>query len=361
MNWLDTVDGETALSGTADWLGPDAREALAAFPLESVETEYPHYTHSVEDSDGPEPPSERHPVFYGCFDWHSAVHSHWCLVRQLRLFDDHPDEAEIVDRLDRRLTAENVAGEVTYVEANESFERPYGWGWLLRLAAELHLWDDARATRWREALDPLETLLRDRVRDDVLTQDRAFRVGTHGNTAFALAGVLDYARVVSDETLEAATEETTRRLFLDDTDYPVEYEPLGWDFLSPALTEADLVRRVLDADAFGDWLDHFLPDVRESPYDSLLDPVDVETDDADGAALHLVGLNLSKAWCLAGVAETLEDHPYAAPLEASARRHVEHGLEPAFTGDYAGSHWLSSFVLYLLTRREGGIAPSAAT
>lgn len=358
MNPLSSVDPETALSGRADWLDADALERLASHPLECVDTEFPHATSAAESPDPATRPVERHPVFHGCFDWHSSVHSHWSLVRQLRLFDDHPLAADIVASVDRRLTPENVAGEVAYLEANESFEKPYGWAWLLRLAAELHLWDDDCADAWRAALDPLESLVVDRVEREFLTQSRPFRVGTHHNTAFALQGVLDYARVVGDDSLETATCDTARRFFEDDADYPLEYEPLGWDFLSPALTEADLLRRVLDDDAFATWLGEFLPDVTASASETLPDPVDARADAGGGVELHLVGLNLARAWSLQGVAAALDgdDHRVEA-FEESARRHAESGLAGAFTDEYAGSHWLSSFALYLLTSEEGGIAP----
>ncbi len=160
---------------------------------------------------------------------------------------------------------------------------------------------------------------------------------------------------MSNDSLESTVSDTAIEFFAEDRDYPVEYEPLGWDFLSPALTEADLMRRIYGQDEFTTWLDGFLPDVTTSPYETILDPVHVEAD--EGIALHLVGLNVSKAWCLAGLASALDGHRYAEVFEQSAKRHTERGLEKAFTDDYAGSHWLSSFVLYLLTRNEGGIAP----
>jgi hypothetical protein len=196
------------------------------------------------------------------------------------------------------------------------------------------------------------------VTEAFLPRERPIRVGTHHNTAFALQCVLDYARVTGDDGLESTTRDRSEALFSDDRDYPVEYEPLGSDFLSPALVEADLMRRVLDHEAFAAWIDGFLPEMTEPPYDGLLDPVEVSSKAVDGNELHLVGLNLSKAWCLAGVGKALGDHRYAAPFERSAARHAEAGLSRAFTDDYAGAHWLSSFVLYLLTRNDGGIAPA---
>ncbi|SFR75722.1 Protein of unknown function [Halogeometricum rufum] len=350
------ADAATVLSGRADWIDPELQSELAAYPLDSIDTEYPHFARTVEGPDDAVRPSEDHPVFYGSFDWHSAVHNHWSLVRQLRLFEDHPDASDVVSTLDERITREKVEREASYLVDHESFEKPYGWAWFLRLAAELHLWDADRAAAWRERFEPLERRVVELVEREFLAQDRPFRVGTHDNTAFALQFVLDYARVVGDDALAAAAAETAREFYLADRDYPVEYEPLGWDFLSPAFAEADLMRRVLDPEAFREWFDGFAPALTESPSDAILRPVDVDAD-GGGLELHLVGLNLSKAWAMADVADALGDHPAADALVASARRHVDHSLEPAFTEDYAGAHWLTSFVLYLLTRDEGGVAP----
>jgi hypothetical protein len=352
MEQLEAADPDAVLSGRVDWLDAEARSRLARDPLSCVETEFPHYVRSVDGPGEIERPSERHPVFYGCFDWHSAVHSHWSLVRGLRVFEDHPAETEVVETLSERFTPEGVAGEVASFEDHESFEKPYGWAWLLRLAAELHLWDDDRADEWRATLRPLEERIAELFETAFLTQDRPYRVGTHANSAFALCCGLDYARVTGDDALASATVETARRFFADDTDYPLAYEPLHLDFLSPGLTEADLMRRVLDREAFVDWLTAFVPE----PAETELSPVELDADPG-GGELHYAGLNLSRAWSMAGIAATLGDHPYADPLERGARRHAEAGLARAFPEDYAGSHWLSSFALYLLTRNEGGVAP----
>ncbi len=358
MDSFDSVDAETILGGRSDWIDVDLALRLAEHPLEGVETEFPHWVGAVDSPEAFDRPSDRHPVFYGCYDWHSAVHSHWCLVRLLRLFDDHPDESRIREGIDERLTAENVERELERFEDDPTFEKPYGWAWLLRLAAELYLWDDPVADEWRTTLRPLESRIVDLVESEFLTDERPFRVGTHENTAFALAGVVDYALVTGDGDLAAAAGERARAFYLEDSDYPVEYEPLGWDFLSPALAEADLMRRVLDRREFADWFDGFLPDVRAEPYDAVLDPVAVEPDSDEGVEYHLIGLNLSRAWCLAGVADALADHRDAEALERSAERHARRGVRQAFTDDYAGAHWLSSFAVYLLTRDEGGIAPA---
>lgn len=357
MNLLDATDIETVLSGRTDWVGPDVMETLARHPLDGIDTEFPHSIGSIDSPHETPRPAEQHPIFYGCFDWHSSVHSHWCLIRQLRLFDDHPEESAIVRSIGSRFTQENVSQEVAHFDEHEAFEKPYGWAWFLHLASELHLWDDERADEWGTILQPLETRIRELVTAEFLPQDRPFRVGTHHNSAFALHCILDYARTKEQSDLESAVIDTARRFYGDDRDYPVEYEPIGWDFFSPALTEADLMRRVLEQDEFRTWASTFFPDVTTAPYDSFLRPAHVETGTEEDVALHLVGLNVSKAWALAGVASALDDHPFIDSFEKSARSHAERGLAQAFTEDYAGTHWLTSYVLYLLTRNDGGIAP----
>lgn len=355
MTDFEEVDMDMVIDGQGDWLDASALNRLSEHPLECIETEFPHYVGSVDTADDPISPSEQHPVFYGCFDWHSAVHSHWCLIRQLRLFDAHPEEGTIRDAVDPRMTPARVEAEVRYLDDHPTFERPYGWGWFLRLMVELHLWEDPQGERWRHVLEPLEEKVIELVESEFLTQERPFRVGTHVNSAFALGCVIDYARVVGRAELAAAATETTSRFYRDDRDYPVEYEPLGWDFLSPSLVEAEVMSRILDGDEFTRWLDGFLPDIRTSPYSSLLEPTVIEPEDAEGLAMHFIGLNLSKAWALATLAEVLDDHEFVDCFKVGARDHASIGLEQAFVEEYAGAHWLSSFALYLLTRQAEGI------
>ncbi|MFB6103527.1 MAG: DUF2891 domain-containing protein [Halobacteriaceae archaeon] len=353
MQDLETIDAATAVTGDAATLSRGVAATLSAQPLDCIDTEYPHTAHAVDGPEDTIAPREDHPIFYGCYDWHSAVHSHWNLLRQRRLRPDHPRGTAIDARFEESLTEDAVAREVAYLEDNPTFERPYGWAWFLRLVAELHLWDDERADRWRTTLAPLESTVRTRIEEAFLPMERPFRVGTHGNTAFALAAIIDYARLTDTTDLETRARETALTYYRDDTDAPLAYEPLGWDFLSPSLTEADLMRRVLSPAAFDDWFDAFAPTIPES----VLTPLPISPADAEDIALHYVGLNLSRAWMLAGIAETLPASDRAESLEAAAIAHLEASLSDAVTDEYAGSHWLSSFALYALTRNAGGIAP----
>ena len=48
-----------------------------------------------------------------------------------------PRAAEIRQKLEENLTAENIAGEqkIFAMKDNKSFERTYGWAWLLTITA----------------------------------------------------------------------------------------------------------------------------------------------------------------------------------------------------------------------------------
>ncbi len=321
---------------------------LSEPPLQCIQKEFPHYIASISSMNEITRPKEEHPVFYGCYDWHSAVHSYWSLVRQLRVYEDHPLREKITNRLDEHFNHEKIRKEVTYFEQHKNFEKPYGWAWFLRLVSELHLWNHKRAVLWRDALHPLEELLRQLVQERFLKEKKPMRVGTHGNTAFALLHFLEYARLGSHKKLESRLIERSKEYFLADTHAPVAYEPFGWDFLSPSLVEADLMRRVLRLNQYVEWLENFLPDLRRSPFNSILDPLNVELNEL--MKFHLVGLNLSRAWCFKGIASDLpESHRYKDLFMTSAKNHEREGLTQTFSEDYGGSHWLTSFAVYLLT------------
>ena len=328
-------------------LSEEMLRKLSEPPLSCIQKEFPHYVGSISSESEFVRPKKIHPAFYGCYDWHSSVHSYWSLIRQLRVCGDHPLREKITTKIDEHCTQEKIQKEVTYFEQHKTFEKPYGWAWFLRLVSELHLWDNECAERWMEALQPLEELLLELIRESFLNEKRPMRVGTHGNNAFALLHFLDYARVRSREELENQLIEKSKEYFLEERDAPVAYEPFGWDFLSPSLVEADLMRRVLSPERYVEWLDEFFPDPH-SLASTILHPMNVELDEL--MAFHLVGLNLSRAWSLRGIAADLpQDHRYTDLFLKSARDHAGAGLEQTFSEDYGGSHWLTSFAVYLLT------------
>jgi Protein of unknown function (DUF2891) len=262
-----------------------------------------------------------------------------------------PERAEIRAVLGRLLTVEHIRTEVDYFVApnRQSFERPYGWAWLLKLAEELHGWDDPDARQWFRNLEPLVAVIAGRYQSYFPKQTYPIRVGVHANTAFGLTFAYDHARSVGNRALQDRVEERARHYFGKDADIPASWEPGGNDFLSPALVEADLMRRVLPPAEFAAWFHRFLPMAAKGEPKSLFEPATV-TDRSDPQLVHLDGLNLSRAWALRAVASALPaDDPARRVLVESAARHAATALPHVAAGDYAGDHWLATFAVYLLT------------
>jgi hypothetical protein len=325
-------------------------ERFANLALACVHKEFPNKIAHVLNGDADvKPPRELTPAFYGCYDWHSAVHGHWLLARLARQLPDAPFAARARAALDRSLTPANIAAEVRYLEGEgrATFERPYGLAWLLQLAAELKEWDDPQARRWSGTLEPLVQAAVKRLATWLPKLSHPIRTGEHNQTAFSLGLLIDWARGTG--ATEAALFETrARELYLKDKACPLEYEPSGEDFLSPCLAEADLVRRLLPPERFAPWLSAFLPQIGGEGW---IVPA-VVTDPTDGKLAHLDGLNLSRAWMLEGIAAGLPaGDPRLPSLRAAAAAHRESGLRSVTGEHYEGGHWLGSFATYLVTWR----------
>ena len=328
---------------------------FAQLALKCVTREFPNKPdHVINDAQDVQSPKAQHPAFYGCFDWHSSVHGHWMLVRLLRSFPDLPEAGEIHKALNENLSAENILVETAYLKQKnrQSFERTYGWAWLLKLAEELSLTSDADAKTWSRNLQPLVDALVDSYVRFLPKQTYPIRTGVHPNTAFGLAFAFDYAKTSNNKKLAALIAERSRTYFLNDRNYPGAWEPGGEDFFSPALLEADLMRRVLGQAEFREWFDRFLPQLAAGIPKKLLQPATV-TDRSDPKLVHLDGLNLSRAWCMRSIAKALPPtDPARRVLVRSARIHASDALAHVASGDYAGEHWLASFAVYLLSTPE---------
>lgn len=328
---------------------------FAELALKCVAREYPNKPeHVMNDSRDVQNPKSLHPAFYGCYDWHSSVHGHWMLVRLLVMFPNLPQAQAIRQALSANLTSDNIRVETAYLQqANrQSFERTYGWAWLLKLAEELHGLKDAEAQSWLRNLQPLVDTLVSRYISFLPKQTYPIRTGVHPNTAFGLAFAFDYARVVGNHALATVIAERSRTYFGKDANYPAGWEPGGEDFFSPALMEADLMRRVLGASEFRRWFDRFLPQLPAGLPKALLQSA-IVTDRSDPKLVHLDGLNLSRAWCMRSIAAALPQNDAARKrLAASARAHARDALAHVASGDYAGEHWLASFAVYLLSTPE---------
>ncbi len=329
---------------------PATAERFAKLALGCLEREYPNRPARVlEGASDVKTPREVHPSFYGCYDWHSSVQNHWMLARLLRAAPAMPSAGEIRSRLDAHLSPESIGAEARSLEAPaaRTFERPYGWAWTLRLAAELRASDDPRARAWRDGLQPLEAAAAARLQEFLPKLTLPVRGGGEANTAFALAQALDYARAARRNDLEKILMARASFYYGQDRACPLAWEPSGEDLFSPCLAEADLMRRMLGPKDFAKWLHRFLPQSagrRAFP----LAPA-TSTDPADPRLVHLDGLNLSRAWMLRGIAQGLPpSDPRRAALLKAASAHEVAGLARVTSGDYAGEHWLPTFAVFLL-------------
>ena len=335
-------------------LTPALASRLARVALANVRTEHPNKPdHVLVRAQDLRATRELHPAFYGSYDWHSSVHMHWSLARLRRLAPELPERAEIAAVLDEHLDPAAIAAECAYLArpSTASFERPYGWAWLLELARELAQDDDRDARRWSRALAPLADTFAQRFRTWLPRAHYPIRYGMHANSAFGVAFAIDYARAVGAGDLEKACVARALDWYGNDRDAPVAWEPSGADFLSPSLVEADLMRRVLPHERYGPWLERFLPGLARSEPATLFMPALV-SDRADPQIVHLDGLNLSRAWCMRGIANALPPgDARVKPLARAARRHVIAGFAGLDSGDYLGAHWLASFALLSLSEQ----------
>lgn len=335
-------------------LTPEMTADLSRLALRCVHQEYPNkLDHVMNDKGEVRSPKRLHPSFYGCYDWHSAVHGHWMLVRLIKLFPELETAGEIRRALSESLSPENIREEVAYLKQprRKSFERTYGWAWLLKLAEELHGWSDPGAQKWSKNLRPLAEAIVERYLDFLPKQTYPIRRGVHANTAFGLAFALDYARAVGDADLEGLIVERSNTYFSKDAACPAAWEPDGDDFFSPCLMEADLMRRVLPPKEFARWFRAFLPGIADRAPKSLWEPATV-TDRSDPKIVHLDGLNLSRAWCMLGIASELDKvAPVRDILYNAALRHAEASLPHIVSGNYEGEHWLASFAVHLYNRQ----------
>ncbi|MFK7948791.1 MAG: DUF2891 domain-containing protein [Saprospiraceae bacterium] len=318
----------------------DEANRLADLPLGCIQNPLPYKSGIViEKEEDLAMPIVHHPAFYGCFDWHSAVHGHWSLVYLLKTFPDLAKRDAAMEMIDKNLTKANIEQEIAYFSMNSqsaSFERTYGWAWLLKLQEELYTWDNPKAKEWYKNLEPLADYIAKAYISYLPKLVYPIRVGEHSNTAFGLSFAYDYAQTVGNTKLEKLIKESAIRFYNNDKNCPISWEPSGYDFLSPCLQELDIMRKVLNDEEFAQWSKAFLPELFEQKM--TLEPGKV-LDRSDGKLVHLDGLNFSRAWCL----YSLKDNTNAYNI---ATEHLDYSLSKITDGDYAGQHWLASFALY---------------
>lgn len=320
---------------------------FATIALGHVRREFPnHIMHVFEEAESDLRPSSLHPVFYGSFDWHSCVHGYWMLARLLRLYPNMTAAPAIRALFDDMLVTDKIAGECAYFDrpSSRGYERPYGWGWLLKLAAEL---ESHEKPDWAEALLPLTQRIVVRFEAFLPLATYPVRVGTHYNTAFALRLAADYADASANANFLTLLQNTTQRWYGTDRNCEAWGEPSGDEFLSSTLIEAECMRRLLPQDQFQPWFSNFLPLLAQGKPQHLMQPALV-SDRSDGKIAHLDGLNISRAWCLSALANSLPaSDPRCCVMQEAANIHLDAGLAHV-AGDYMGEHWLASFAVLAL-------------
>ena len=326
-------------------LSLEQAEQLLELPLACLGTEYPNKLgQTLGGKEDIAEPHVLHPAFFGCFDWHSSVHGYWSLVHLLKQFPELTKAEEVRHRLTESLSMAYIRAEVDYFQGKHStsYERTYGWAWLLKLANELHTWEDPLAKELEIFLQPLTDLIVQRYMEFLPKLNYPIRVGEHSNTAFGLSFAWDYAQAIQNEAMLTLIESRARDYYLYDVECPLQWEPSGYDFLSPCLEEIDLMRRILDPEEFRHWIDLFMPELKSANFKL---PVGEVSDRSDGKLVHLDGLNFSRAWVLYGLAG---QYPEYGHLIRIANEHVNYSL-PNLVGDgYEGGHWLGSFAVYAL-------------
>lgn len=327
-------------------LTDESAEKLVQLPIKCIDIEYPNKLNQVIGSNKDlRSPKSLHPAFYGCFDWHSAVHGHWSLVRLLKEKPHLKEREQIIKGLKAHLSQKNIALEIDYFNdsLSQGFERTYGWAWLLKLSEELETWNDPQAEELKQNIRPLAEVIVKRCEEFLPKLQYPIRVGTHTNTAFALSMMYDYAETTNNESFLELIENRAIDFYGSDSNCPLTWEPSGYDFLSPCLEEANLMRRIYSKTEYKEWLAKFLPQLQDPEF--KLAPA-IVSDRTDGHLVHLDGLNFSRAWCLYGIAKTLpEDYSHLVEI---GNKHINYSFENLVGDSYEGGHWLASFALLAL-------------
>jgi hypothetical protein len=293
------------------------------------------------------------PSFYGCFDWHSSVHNHWCMIKLLKNHPSIPEAALIRARLNEAFSVENMKYEAFFLSQNEEgyFEFPYGQSWFLKLADELKSWNDQDAKKWLKNSEPLLVLIEENHLKYWNATPSVKISGSHDSPAMGISFALDYSRSFKKKKLEKTLLAAAKKYYLTIENAPILSEPVEYDFMSGTLLIADLMRKVLSGKEYAAWLSKFTPELVDESRAQLALKIN-KTEVHDGYESHWDGFHLNRIWCLNGMLISLPKKSMSPSLKGKWTNAMNEMWDYAQLsigkGNYDIDHWLSSFSVFAL-------------
>ena len=293
------------------------------------------------------------PSFYGCFDWHSSVHNHWCMIKLLKNHPSIPEAALIRARLNEAFSVENMKYEAFFLSQNEEgyFEFPYGQSWFLKLADELKSWNDQDAKKWLKNSEPLLVLIEENHLKYWNATPSVNISGSHDSPAMGISFALDYSRSFKKKKLEKTLLAAAKKYYLTIENAPILSEPVEYDFMSGTLLIADLMRKVLSGKEYAAWLSKFTPELVDESRAQLALKIN-KTEVHDGYESHWDGFHLNRIWCLNGMLISLPKKSVSPSLKGKWTNAMNEMWDYAQLsigkGNYDIDHWLSSFSVFAL-------------
>ena len=339
-------------------LSNDGASYFAKLSLDCSNKAGPHYFYRALRVEGDKiGPMDLWPSFYGCYDWHSAVHNHWAMIKILKNYPSIPEASELNAKLELSFNAENILKELEYLQNHEDgfFEFPYGQSWLLKVCDELIRWDNPTAKRWLKNLQPLADYIV-MVHANVWPSINSVKMsGSHDSPAMGLSFAYDYAVSSKNKKLKGIVSKAAIRFYGDIANAPLNSEPFEYDFMSAGLLVTDLMRKVLAPKAYASWLKRFSPELFIAGKVNIPLKLD-RVDKHDGYESHWDGFHLNRIWCLNGILKSLPADALSkeAKLEwVSAMNGMwDYAQESIGKGNYDIDHWLSTFSVFALIGYE---------
>jgi hypothetical protein len=232
-------------------------------------------------------------------------------------------------------------------------EKPYGWTWELALdrgagtARERQKESPTpmKAKAWRTALSPLTKEMHRRVAGWIAHLSLPARTGMHSDTAWSLAMAADCAEATEDQELLESVCMAAARLFGNDVEAPLAYEPEADTFTSAILNEAALMARVLPGEAYLSWMKGYMPALFSESFSSpLLADLPGKWDGTGYLEVHTVALPTSRALAARDAAAALPAGTARDRLSQEASRWLVQGIQDVELSGYLADHWVGSFV-----------------